>query len=72
VSDALWRLTIAEAADLVRTRRLSPVELTEALIARTATFDGQIHAYITPTPERALESARAAATADRCTAYRSA
>lgn len=60
MSDALWRLTIAEAADLVRTRRLSPVELTEALIARTATFDGQIHAYITPTPERALESARAA------------
>jgi aspartyl-tRNA(Asn)/glutamyl-tRNA(Gln) amidotransferase subunit A len=53
-------LTIAEAARLIETRRLSPVDLTDALIARIETLDPQINAFLLPTPERAREQARAA------------
>ena len=45
-------LTIAEASALIQARQLSPVEYVEALIARTETFDPQLHAYITPTFDR--------------------
>src|SRR5690349_19319122 len=50
-------LTIAEAAELIKSRMLSPVELTRALLARVNALDGQIHAFITLTPELALEQA---------------
>ncbi len=53
-------LTIAEASALIRTRQLSPVEYVEALIARTETFDPQLHAYITPTFDRARQAAKQA------------
>jgi aspartyl-tRNA(Asn)/glutamyl-tRNA(Gln) amidotransferase subunit A len=53
-------LTIAEASALIQTRQLSPVEYVEALIARTETFDPQVHAYITPTFERARQQAKQA------------
>jgi aspartyl-tRNA(Asn)/glutamyl-tRNA(Gln) amidotransferase subunit A len=53
-------LTIAEASRLIETRRLSPVELTDALIARTEALDPQINAFLLPTPERGREQARAA------------
>ena len=52
--------TIAEAAALIAARKLSPVELTQGCIARMEAWEGRIHAFITPTPERALEEARAA------------
>ena len=53
-------LTIAEAARLIAARKLSPVELTEALLHRIETFDGQINAFITVTAELALRQAKAA------------
>ncbi|MEQ9121581.1 MAG: amidase family protein, partial [Alphaproteobacteria bacterium] len=56
----LHDLTIAEAADLIESRKLSPVELTEALIARREAIDPQLDSFILPTPELALEQARAA------------
>jgi aspartyl-tRNA(Asn)/glutamyl-tRNA(Gln) amidotransferase subunit A len=53
-------LSIAEAATLIERRRLSPVELTRALLDRIAAVDPQINAYLLVTAERALDQARAA------------
>src|SRR5207244_4296507 len=43
----LLDLTIIEAAAQLEGRRLSPVELTEAMLQRIASVDKQIRAYIT-------------------------
>ena len=56
----LHDLTLAQAAALIRTRKLSPVEYTRALIARTDALEPQLNAYITRTTEAAMEAARAA------------
>ena len=53
-------LGLAEAGALLRQRKLSPVELTEALLARIERLDGTFHAFIKLTPEAALAAARAA------------
>jgi aspartyl-tRNA(Asn)/glutamyl-tRNA(Gln) amidotransferase subunit A len=58
-SDLHW-LTIADPARLIERRRLSPVELTDALIRRIETLDPQLNAFLLPTPEKAREQARAA------------
>ena len=58
-TDLHW-LTIADAARLIEQRRLSPVELTDALIARAEALDPQLNAFLLPTPERAREQARVA------------
>jgi aspartyl-tRNA(Asn)/glutamyl-tRNA(Gln) amidotransferase subunit A len=52
--------TIAEAARLFASKKLSPVELTRASIDRIEKFDRTLHAFVHPTPERALAEARAA------------
>jgi aspartyl-tRNA(Asn)/glutamyl-tRNA(Gln) amidotransferase subunit A len=71
-------LTIADAARLIESRRLSPLELTDALLARIDALDPQLNAFLLPTPEKARgqakrRSARSwpAGTAGRCTAYHS-
>ncbi len=53
-------LTIAEAATLLQSRQLSPVEYVDALIARAETFNAQLAAYITPTFEQARQQAQQA------------
>ncbi len=53
-------LSLAEAADLIRTRKLSPVEYTQAQLARIERLDARFHAFIRLTPDLAMESARAA------------
>jgi aspartyl-tRNA(Asn)/glutamyl-tRNA(Gln) amidotransferase subunit A len=53
-------LTVAEAARLIEQKRLSPVELTSALIGRAERLDPQINAYLLLTAERALDLARRA------------
>src|SRR5271165_1073197 len=53
----LWQLTIAEAAELLRRRELSSVELTRAHLARIEAVDAQIKAFLTVTPEIAIDSA---------------
>ena len=58
-ADLHW-LTIADASRLIERRKLSPVELTDALIARAEALDPQINAFLLPTPEKAREQARAA------------
>ncbi|MPY95640.1 MAG: Asp-tRNA(Asn)/Glu-tRNA(Gln) amidotransferase subunit GatA [Acidimicrobiia bacterium] len=56
----LDRATLEEAAEAIRTKALSPVELTEAALARTAAAEPAIGAFAAVLPERALEAARAA------------
>jgi aspartyl-tRNA(Asn)/glutamyl-tRNA(Gln) amidotransferase subunit A len=56
----LHDLPLAELSRLISGRRLSPVELVEALIARVQSHDGQIRAFITPTFDLARRQARQA------------
>lgn len=56
----LHELTAAEAAERIRSRSISSVELVEALLARIEATDGRIRAWETLTSERALERARRA------------
>ena len=53
-------LTVADAAELLRTRKLSPVEYAKALLDRIETHDSDFHAFLRVTPELALEDARRA------------
>lgn len=57
--------TIAEAARLIAAKKLSPLELTHALLARIVEVDPQINAFITVTERAALAAARAAGRAQR-------
>jgi aspartyl-tRNA(Asn)/glutamyl-tRNA(Gln) amidotransferase subunit A len=53
-------MKIAEASRLIRARKLSPVELTDALLDRIAALDGVYHAYIAVTADAARAEAKAA------------
>src|SRR5437870_7532694 len=52
-------LTIDEAGKRIASRRLSPVELTRAYLARIEKFNPRLNAYITVLAEQALAQARA-------------
>ncbi|MBV9860276.1 MAG: amidase [Alphaproteobacteria bacterium] len=52
--------TIAEASRLIADKKLSPVELTQSCLDRIARYDGVLHSFLLPTPERAMADARAA------------
>ena len=53
-------MTIGEAAEALRRRRVSSAELTSAALARIARLDGALKAFITVTAERAMDRARLA------------
>lgn len=53
-------LTAWEAADLLARRQVSSVELTRAALDRIDALDADLVAFLLPTPEIALEQARAA------------
>jgi Asp-tRNA(Asn)/Glu-tRNA(Gln) amidotransferase A subunit family amidase len=55
---ALHELTATDAARLIRARKISSVDLVEALIARASTVDPRIQAWVRLEPERALAAAR--------------
>jgi aspartyl-tRNA(Asn)/glutamyl-tRNA(Gln) amidotransferase subunit A len=57
---ALHKLTIHEAQDLLQKGQISSVELTQAIIDRIVAVDNDVKAYLTLTPELALEQAREA------------
>lgn len=59
MTDLAW-LSIAEASRLIAARKLSPVELTDALLARIERLDPKWHAFIRILPERACAAAQAA------------
>ncbi|MDN3566781.1 amidase [Paeniroseomonas aquatica] len=52
--------TIAEAARRIAARQLSPVELTTELLGKVEALEPQLNAFIRPTPELAMQQARAA------------
>ena len=51
-------LGIAEAGEQIRARKLSPVELTKALLERIDRLDPKYHAFIKVTPDIALQAAK--------------
>ena len=53
-------LTLAEAAERIRRKQLSPVELTQAILDRIEQLNPRIGAFITVTGEQARGAARAA------------
>jgi len=53
-------LTIAEASRAIASRALSPVELTQAFLARIEALDPQLNAYLLVTADQALAAARTA------------
>jgi len=53
-------LSIAELSRLLRARKLSPVELTKAYLARIETYQPQLDAFITITSDLALRQAKRA------------
>ncbi|MER6693987.1 amidase [Streptomyces minutiscleroticus] len=56
----LSELSLAAAADAIRTRRVSPVELVDSVLDRIEQVDPDLGAYVTVTAERARRSAREA------------
>ncbi|MEU9183645.1 amidase [Streptomyces sp. NPDC048484] len=52
-----FELSLAEAARAVRARELSPVELTESVLARIGAVDGKLRAYVTVAADAALAAA---------------
>jgi aspartyl-tRNA(Asn)/glutamyl-tRNA(Gln) amidotransferase subunit A len=53
-------MTVREAAQALRERQVSSVELTNAALRRVERLEGKLRAFITVTAERALSQARAA------------
>jgi aspartyl-tRNA(Asn)/glutamyl-tRNA(Gln) amidotransferase subunit A len=58
MTSELHDLTVAQSADLIRTRKLSPVELTDALLKRTHALEPQLNAYISLTADLAVWGAK--------------
>lgn len=58
---ALHYLSLHELAERIRSKDLSPVEATEATLARIESLEPELNAFITVTADRALADARAAA-----------
>lgn len=56
----LTSLYLHEAAELLKTGQISPVELTQAHLVRITQLDQRLNAFITLTPELALQQARQA------------
>ena len=59
-ADELTHLSLAQAAEGLKQRKLSPVELTEAHLERIQRLDPMLNSYITVTAEMALQQARQA------------
>ena len=66
----LCSLDIAALGRAISSKQVSPVEVTDAYLARIAAFDDRIHAYITVATEAAVRSAREAEKAVQAGHYR--
>src|SRR5215831_15155574 len=58
--DDLAKMSIAQATDLLGRKRLSPVDLTKACLARIERLNPALNCFITVTAEEALVQARSA------------
>ncbi len=56
-TQSLHQLTVHQASTALRAGEISAVQLTQALLDRIAAIDNQVKAYLTVTPEVALEQA---------------
>lgn len=56
----LYYLSIHEAQQLIKDRKLSPLELTRSVLDRIAAVDNKLHAYINLMADSAMAEARAA------------
>src|SRR5215475_8454106 len=56
--DELALLTLKQASDLIRSKKISPVELTDACLARITTYNPKINAFITAMRDQALAQAK--------------
>ena len=56
----LTALSIHETAQLLKDKKISPVELTQAHLERIERLDQQVNSFLTLTPELALQQARQA------------
>ncbi|MET7897994.1 amidase [Streptomyces mirabilis] len=55
-----YELSLAAAADAIRARKLSPVELVDSVLDRVEKVEPHLEAYVTVTAERARQAARKA------------
>ena len=60
MSADLHFMTIAEMATAIESKKISPVDLTEALLQRIESIDPQLNAFVTVTGDQALAAARQA------------
>ena len=60
VAGDLTSLSLAQASDLVRRRRVSPIELTNACLAKIERLNPRLNAFITVTADSALAQAHVA------------
>src|SRR5947209_14161036 len=60
LSDDVLYLPVTELSRRIRSRQLSPVELTESYLERSRTIGAKLNAYATLTPDLALKQAHAA------------
>jgi len=58
--DSLWKLSAVEAAGLIRSRAISPVELVQDALARAERVQSMLNCFVNMCAERALDEARAA------------
>lgn len=63
-------LSIAQLAEQIQNKSVSPVEVTQAYLDRIAAIDSKLNSYLTITAERALQEARTAEAEIRANAYR--
>jgi aspartyl-tRNA(Asn)/glutamyl-tRNA(Gln) amidotransferase subunit A len=56
----LYELSLLEVAEKIRTKEVSPVEVTRSSLARLAEVESVLTAFVTTTPELALEQAKIA------------
>ncbi len=60
MTQELHSLTLHEASDLLQAKKVSSVELTQAVLARLEAVEPKVHAFLTVTKEEALREAQAA------------
>lgn len=70
IDEDVLTATLTDVARLIETRAVSPVELTEAMLARIEALDGRIRSYLLVTGDLALAQARAAEAEIRRGSYR--
>src|SRR5262245_16874966 len=55
---SLTKLTLSEASELVRSKKISPVELTQACLSRIDQINHKLNAFVTVTADSALAKGR--------------